>query len=219
MRRFHGCPDTVDLVLVNGGINDVGVATILNPFALVPSLASKIQTACHVGMLQLLRKLSAKFTKPACKILVTGYYTILSDQSDPVGIPRLLALHGIAAPGFIDELDIIDPVIDRREQFNNDSTAQLQIAIADAGDPRIVFVPSGFTDDNAVFAGTPFLFGLDDQLNPQDPVAAQRHVQCNITHNQPLDLPAREQCYRASAGHPNQAGAVQYQEQILAALP
>jgi hypothetical protein len=209
----------VDLVLVNGGINDIGVATILNPFALVPSLASKIQTACHVGMLQLLRKLSAKFTKPACKILVAGYYTILSDQSDPVGIPRLLALHGIAAPGFIDELDIIDPVIDRCEQFNNDSTAQLQIAIADAGDPRIVFVQSGFTDDNAVFAGTPFLFGLDDQLNPQDPVAAQRHVQCNITHNQPLDLPAREQCYRASAGHPNQAGAVQYQEQILAALP
>jgi hypothetical protein len=30
---FADSPDTVDLVLLNGGINDIGVATILNPFA------------------------------------------------------------------------------------------------------------------------------------------------------------------------------------------
>src|SRR5260370_4330752 len=105
--NFTEDPGAVDLVVVNGGINDVGVATILNPFALVPSLSSKIRTACHDGMLLLLRKLSAKFTKPACKILVTGYYTILSDQSDPLGSRRLLALHGIAPPALIHELYII----------------------------------------------------------------------------------------------------------------
>jgi hypothetical protein len=124
----------------------------------------------------------------------------------------------LAAPDFIDEADIIDPVIDRCEEFFADSTAQLQSAIADANDPRIVFVPSGFTEDNAVFAGTPLLFGLDDRLNPQDPGAAQRHAQCDITHSQPLDLVAREQCYRASAGHPNVAGAVKYKDQIMAVI-
>jgi lysophospholipase L1-like esterase len=158
---FANSPDTVDLVLLNGGINDIGVATILNPFALVPPLGSKIKIACHDGMLILLSKVSAKFTKPTCKILVTGYYTIISDQSDPLGVHRLLSLHGIAAPDFIDEADIIDPVIDRCEEFFKDSTAQLQSAIADANDPRIIFVASGFTEDNAVFAGMPHLFGLD----------------------------------------------------------
>jgi lysophospholipase L1-like esterase len=215
---FADSPDTVDLVLLNGGINDVGIATILNPFDLVPPLSSKITAACHDGMLVLLNKVSAKFTKPTCKILVTGYFTILSDQSDPLGVHRLLSLHGIAAPDFIEDAAILDPVFDRCETFFNESTAQLQRAIANANDPRIVFVPSGFTDNNAVFAGTPLLFGLDDQLNPEDPVAAQRHVQCDIAHNQPLDLPARELCYRASAGHPNPAGAMQYKQQILAVL-
>jgi len=216
---FADSPDTVDLVLLNGGINDVGVAAILNPFALVPPLGMRIKIACHDGMLILLRKVSAKFTKPTCKIRVTGYYTIISDQSDPLGVHRLLSIHGIAAPAFIGDEDlIIDPVIDRCEEFFADSTSKLQSAIADANDPRIRFVSSGFTEDNAVFAGTPLLFGLDDHLNPQDPAAAPRHVQCDITHNQPLDILAREQCYRASAGHPNIAGAVKYRDQILAAL-
>ena len=53
---FTNSPEDVDLVLVNGGINDVGVATILNPFALLPSLDSRIKSACHKGMLRYSRK-------------------------------------------------------------------------------------------------------------------------------------------------------------------
>src|SRR5204862_3113181 len=75
---FANSPETVDLVLLDGGINDVGVATILNPLALFPSLASRVHSACHDAMLTLLRKVSAKFTKPSCNTLVTDYYLILS---------------------------------------------------------------------------------------------------------------------------------------------
>ena len=39
--------------------------------------------ACHDGMLVLLNKVSAKFSKASCEILVTGYYPILSAKSDP----------------------------------------------------------------------------------------------------------------------------------------
>ena len=216
---FTDSAGTVDLVLVDGGINDVGVATILNPLAIVPALASRIVIACHDRMLTLLQKVSAKFTKPSCKILVTGYYVIISSQSDPIQIPKMLSVHGIALPEFVPEADFFGLVINRCEQFATDSATQLQNAIRDAHDARITFVPSGFTDANAVFVpGTSLLWGLDDLLNPEDPVAAQRHRQCDITFGQPLEILNREQCYRASAGHPNVAGAAQFAREILSAI-
>jgi hypothetical protein len=217
--NFANSPGSVDLVLVNGGINDVGVATILNPLALVPSLHSRIVAACHDSMLKLLNRVKAKFIKPTCQILVTGYYTILSDQSDPVQVPKMLSLHGIAVPPFVKPATWFDPIFDRCENFFSESTAQLQSAIKDAQDARIQFVASGFTEANAVFVpNTSMLWGLDDDLNPLDPAAPQRHPQCNIAFPQPIDFLHREQCYRASAGHPNIPGAVQYSKQILGAL-
>jgi lysophospholipase L1-like esterase len=217
---YANSPDTVDLVLMNGGINDVGVATILNPF--VPALEAKIAQACHASMFTLLQKVIAKFNKPACKILVTGYYPIFSAKSDPLGIIKALSLFGIAIPPFVDrDLDFINPIFNRCEVFFNDSNQQLQFAIADTHDPRVAFVPSGFTDDNAVFVpGTSLLWGLNltDDLDPLDPVAAQRRPLCNLAHP-PIEVLEREQCYRASAGHPNVQGAAQFSRQILKQLP
>jgi lysophospholipase L1-like esterase len=219
---YANAPDTVDLVLMDGGINDVGVATILNPFALIPPLDVRVIHACHDGMLALLKKVTAKFSKPTCKILVTGYYPVLSALSDPLGVTRLVSLFGIAVPAFLDrDIDFINPILNRCEAFFNDSTQQLQRAIADAGDPRIRFVPSGFTDANSVFVpGTSLLWGLDldDDLSPEDPVAGARHPLCDAAHPDP-QVVERELCYRASAGHPNVQGAVQFSKQILAALP
>jgi lysophospholipase L1-like esterase len=219
---YGNSPDTVDLVIMDGGINDVGVATILNPFALIPPLEVRVTRACHDEMLVLLNNVGAKFSKPTCKILVTGYYPILSAKSDPVGVIKLLSLYGVAIPGFLDnDRDFIDPVLARCEAFFNDSTQQLVQAVADAGDARITFVPSGFTDDNSVFVpNTSLLWGLNlnDDLDPQDPVAAARHPLCDAAHPDPLEALDRELCYRASAGHPNVEGAVQFSKQVLAAL-
>jgi hypothetical protein len=219
---FSDSPDTVDLVLVNGGINDVGVARILNPFDRVPSLDSRIERACYDDMLLLLRKIANRFSKPTCRILVTGYYPIVSRHSDPLGVHRFLSVFGIKAPTFLANSDaILGPVIDRCEKFLLESTSHFQRAVAVTRDPRISFVSSAFTDENAIFVpGTTCLFGLDidELLSPEDPVANERKVQCDIAHGDPLDLPARELCYRASAGHPNQAGAIKYKTQILAAF-
>jgi hypothetical protein len=82
-------------------------------------------------------------------------------------------------------------------------------------------VASGFTDDNAVFAGDALLWGLNDDLSPEDPVARERIPECNVIFPNELD-PAeffeREKCHRASAGHPNVNGANQFKNQIMAAL-
>jgi len=112
-----------------------------------------------------------------------------------------------------------DLVVNRCVEFFNLSNTDLQQAVNDAHDPHTSFVPSGFTAANSAFvSGTTFLFGLDDHLNPEDPVAALRRTQCNAAFSPP-QIAEREKCYRASAGHPNSSGAIQYKNQILAAMP
>jgi len=150
---------------------------------------------------------------------VTGYYTIFSAKSNPLCLPLLMGLHGLAVPGFTAHLALVNPVVARCEQFFTQSASDIQVAIADAKDPRISFVGSGFTDVNAIFVpGTGFLWGLNALLQPEDPVANQRRPQCDQVFPNPLEIAPREQCYRASAGHPNVAGARQYAGQILKAL-
>ena len=215
-------PERVDVILVNGGINDVGVATILNPLARIPSLDARIETACYTQMSGLLRAVATKFSAPGSQILLLGYYAILSAASDPRGVAGMLAMHGVAMQDFGNEtLDVVASVTDRCEQFYRASNACFERAVAAVGDPRIRFVDSGFTAANAAFAGdTAYLWGLDlaDALDPVDPVAAERHTLCEIAHPHPTDLLARELCFRASAGHPNVSGAAQYYRQIMAAL-
>jgi hypothetical protein len=217
---FCESPETINLVLMNGGMNDVGVSTILNPSA--PPLDQAIVSACHDGMLSLLEKVCEKFSGSNCKIVVAGYYPILSPKSHPLGTIKLLSIYSIRRPEFIvDDADFINPVVGRCEQFFRQSNAQLQRAVADAADARIRFVPSGFSDDNSVFVpGTSLLWGLDlDGMKPQDPVAAQRRPLCDMAHPGALELPSRELCYRASAGHPNVRGAEQFSVQILKEFP
>lgn len=212
-------PETADLVILNGGINDVGVSRILNPLAVIPSLQNRVEEACHKGMLHLLRVATAAFTKAGCRVLVTGYYTILSDQSDPLQIPDLLGLYGTAVSGFMAEADFFDLLSDRCEEFFQRSEDALRAAVADAADPRIRFVSSGFTAGNAIFVpGTTLLWGLTSGLDPQDPKAAARRAECDLTFDQPADFLRRQQCYRASTGHPNVDGAKQYAAKICAVL-
>ena len=82
----------------------------------------------------------------------------------------------------------------------------------------MTFVPSPFTEDNSVFAGAPWLFGLTSELEAQDEVAGPRERSCDLYFNNPLDFVSREQCYRASAGHPNVAGAKQIGDAIIGVL-
>jgi hypothetical protein len=62
-------------------------------------------------MLLLLKKLRPKFTKSTYKIVVTGYYPIVSRLSNPLGVHKLLGLFGIRAPEFLTDPDILpEPV-------------------------------------------------------------------------------------------------------------
>ena len=70
----------IDLVILDGGANDVGIFTIMNPGASDPALSAAITAACFTGMGTLLARVRATF--PGAAIVVTGYYPIVSTESD-----------------------------------------------------------------------------------------------------------------------------------------
>jgi hypothetical protein len=219
---FPGDPAEVAVVLVNGGINDVDIRNILNPLLPLQALSDLTREHCLDSMRVLLTGVVQRFPAPQTHIVVTSYYPILSHDSKPFGIPLLLESEGVFVPRAAANLPAAqNPIVQRCLQFWNESTQCLQQAVADvnAANPpaRIIFVDPGFRERNAVFADDPWLFGLQFGLLPEDEVIAPRHGSCNAAIP-PLDFLAREQCYRASAGHPNVKGAAQYATAIKQAL-
>jgi len=169
-------------------------------------------------MKTLLETVSSTFTGREAQILVTGYFPILSHESEPLRASLLLAVHGISFTSQLAFHDIVlDKIVSLCLQFWNDSTAFLRQAVLEHGDSRVAFVSAPFTEQNAVFASAPWLWGVNADLSAQDEVIAGRRAACNARY--PLiDVVDREACYRASAGHPNGTGAQQFANAILAAV-
>jgi hypothetical protein len=71
-------------------------------------------------------RLTRQISKATCRILVLGYYPILSPMSDPLGVTKLVSLFGIAKPPFLKKEEekehFINPVIWPCEAFFADST-------------------------------------------------------------------------------------------------
>lgn len=88
MGPTQGDPNLVDLIVVDGCINDVGVVNVLDPRINDNDLHGRILGACGVPELTLLSSLHNTYKN--AKIVVTGYFKIASNQSD------LALLNGLA---------------------------------------------------------------------------------------------------------------------------
>jgi len=220
LQQCSAAPDTgVNLVILNGGINDIDIRYILNPFTERDDLADTTRRFCGKDMAVLLDRALTRF--PAARIVVTSYYPVLSPASH-VGLldDFMLTLGLPIAPltRLIDDNVIYDRIVSNCELFFTESTTALQGAIdaANAQAPgRVGFAAPPFTEDNAALASKAWLFGIKGDLSPEDPVAAARQASCDKCTD---DFLRREQCYRASCGHPNLTGAQQFASAILAAL-
>jgi hypothetical protein len=210
---FDDHPETADLVIVNGGINDLDVRTIISPLTDIQDLQDKITQYCYQDMMFLLGQVSAKFTSATTRIIVTSYFPILSAKSDPLRLPKLLSLHGIDIDPLVTAIGgfVFNKILRQCQMFFDRSNASLLAAVsaanANGGAGRIAFAEVPFTDDNCVFAPQAWLWGLADDLSPEDEVAGTRHQSCDIDES---DIIRRLTCYRASAGHPNLEGAAQF---------
>src|SRR5439155_9307308 len=136
---------SVRIILLNGGINDVNIRVILFPLTKSEYLSRQIQRYCHDDMRSLLYQIAAKFSHPEAVIIVTGYYPIVSPESDPFSVEKYLNALCITIPIFMDRGPVLDRVVKNSMQFWQESTQCLRAAVDDVnqnsgGQPRIRFV-------------------------------------------------------------------------------
>jgi beta-glucosidase/6-phospho-beta-glucosidase/beta-galactosidase/lysophospholipase L1-like esterase len=217
---FTDSPETVDLVLVNGGLNDINVRTVLNPTTTPPALAGLIEQRCHKDMTILLREIVRKF--PAATIAVTGYFPMVTADSNTGLLEPLLVAAGIAIlglPGGFIAVQAKPTIVKNCRILYEESTAKLAAAVDEVNDdldaPRIVFANPAFTSRNAALAPEAWLFGINGDTTPQDNIVASPRAEACVVNATRTDV---EMCKRASMGHPNAIGAQKYAEAILAAI-
>lgn len=222
---YKGDAATVPVVMVDGGINDIDIRTILNPFTDPSDLTSDIHQYCYQDMGFLLAQVKLRF--PAAKIVVSSYFPILSSASNLDLLAPMVESLGAPLPAIFNDVvaspddPIVGKILSLCGQFWRESTQALSKSVSDVNigpGPRCFFANVPFTENNSVFAPQAWLNGVGPapDFAPQDEVAAARHPQCDAAF--PNDLAARFLCYRASAGHPNPTGAQQYAQAILQAI-
>jgi hypothetical protein len=224
--RDDPSPGDVDLVVVAGGINDVGVNTILDPTTGYQDLRRSTEHHLYSTVRELLLTIVETF--PDAEVLVAGYYPLLTDESEP---PQLEAFEEILG---VDELTPGDyPVVgalwDRIEAnaefFHRYQLWMLTRAVADVNDwdldTSVTFVHPGFSPENGIWGDRAMMFG---PLN-QDPARNVRVPACHRVHGTnaaysgtPFEVLFNTElvrCEIASTGHPNQEGARRYAETAL----
>lgn len=223
LERATDDPDQASVVIVDGGINDVSVTTILSPFTSKKHLRNVTRQYCYEDLKFLLTQMLARYQSAKTQIVVTSYFPIFSSMSDFGEVLTYLPALAIAPP--TDLLAAADRhafalrSVQLALLFWHQSRARLKSAVADIGSERVLFADVPYQEENAMFAPNPWLFNVhlkDGRLAPEDDVIAARHEQCVRCHpNDPFGVFA---CSLASAGHPNHAGADQFAKTILQVL-
>lgn len=230
-------PADVDLVLLDGCINDVGVMNILNPDASDQAIATLTQQNCGPGVMDArLSRVHALY--PNARILLTGYFPIVSNLSDITAVAVLMtnvgALSAAVAPLFGVPIDPLTGVVagavasevlrskavSHSNTFHAVSTALLTTSVVTANSHlagnRIRFVPIPFAPLNAYAAPDTWLWLVPTPgipiSNAKDEVFEQRVRACTAVPNMPPS------CIPASMGHPNVKGAQAYADAITASL-
>jgi lysophospholipase L1-like esterase len=218
---YEGPVEDVDVVILDGGINDMNSFILSNPFLDKDDLQEKIIQHFYSDMLALLDAATARFTGPNTKFVVTGYYQILSTYSDRLRVPHFIRMHGIHLEDVLLELGdlVLDKIFSQHALFAEQSAINLRRAVDETnqklGGSPVRFALAPFGPQNSALAPDAWIFGINDDLTPEDPFAADRHALCDRDET---DLIQRGMCYVASLGHPNVTGAQKFAAAILDAL-
>lgn len=216
LHRQALAPADIDLILVDGGTCDLGISKLAEPWRSTLEIATGGQHAGEL-MMGLLRLLLATF--PNARIVVSGYYPVISTLSGANGIKALLATYGLlAAVGDI-AFDLVRHKLAQISTVWADSSTQaLRRAVqkingeqARVGLPqRAVFAPITFSPDNCLEGAHTLLW----QTGQDDPQYAHRVAVC------PPSMPLLDklECDLGSLAHPNIQGAQTYASAIVAVL-
>ena len=219
-------PELIDLVLMDGCINDVEVLTIINPATTNDELANVTQQYCGNEMTSLIRKVRER--APQAAIVVTGYYQVIGPDSDALALRVLEITRGL----LLDEVDasILSELVEQAATFRDVAHQSIQVAIetvsTESGTTDIVFADPEFGPENAAFAPDTWLWGVTEdspafqsvalglELFPEDPMFEMRLEDCFRSDAIGDGLT----CVYASMGHPNPDGARAYADAVVRAL-
>jgi hypothetical protein len=212
--------DSINLIVLDSGVNDIRVTTILDPLCPPRKIEKLVEIYCHQHMVMLLECLSAKFKN--AKIIIIGYYQILTEESEAGYIHVLLkALRKVPANGIADIIiGIFERPLKRRILVNCETFAtRAKAAFEQSAEQlnrqlaanRVFVVPAPIETEHAALSADPWLFGINDDLSPQDTMAKIRAEECRCAEKR-VEVVI---CDKASAGHPNHKGSKAYAEAMF----
>ncbi len=229
--KTHGA----DLIMLTGGITDISVSKLLDPFGDNKKLPPMIEKYCRDDMFDVIEH--AAVNHPNALIAVVGYFPILSPKTtgsrlfnnwlESMSFPRALkpiANNSVIRPIFFSRLR--RKGISRSRIWFDQSNRCLQEAVdklnAAYAAPRAVFIKSPITEDTCLETPASLLFKMDKKGVVEDPLYRERAADCSkalreLKKTTGIDYPVRL-CEIAAVGHPNHAGSRAYAEAIKTSL-
>jgi len=233
--KATGISNGADLIMLTGGITDISVENVLDPFADNKKLSPLIEKYCRDHVFDVLEH--AATLHPNAIIVIVGYFPMVSPKSsksrmfndwlESMSFPRPLkplANNGVVRPLFFNRLG--KKAITRSRIWFDESNKNLQAAVdklnAKYDRPRAIFVKSPITEDTCIETPNSLLFKMGKNGVVEDPLYRTRSAECEsalpeLKRSTGIDYPVRS-CKIAGLGHPNPAGARAYAEAIKATI-
>jgi lysophospholipase L1-like esterase len=246
--RSYADPARVDLVIVDGCINDLDARRLLNAVNTPDGIRELAQQKCGPPMEALLGRITRTFSN--AHVIVTGYYPILSERTDSDLFMRALAKRFYTGTAPMNDKQLRARLIEISRQWYEGSNQMLAIAAsrvdaqlaAQGLRQRALFAEVGFLPENSFAAPQSRLWGFDASwlrkllviftlgrvtLKTNDEQRNQRDTSCKETFKPPAGETKEQKevrlnrimlCRLAAIGHPNRKGAQIYADAIARQL-
>ena len=242
--RSYADPGRVDLVMVDGCINDLDARRLLNAANTADRIGELAQQKCGLPVEVLLSRIATSF--PNAHVIVTGYYPILSEKTANDFFMRSMFKRLYTGSAPMDDKELRARLVEISRAWYQSSNRMLAAAtkkvdaqLASKGSrQRALFAEVGFLPEHSFAAPQSRLWGFDASvfrkllviltlgrvtLNTNDERRSQRSASCNdilrrsageTKDQKSLRENRLMRCRLAAIGHPNRKGASMYAEAI-----
>jgi lysophospholipase L1-like esterase len=233
-----------DLIIVDGGLNDVDVHYVFNPNTAPADVTKAATQHCGPDMVKLLGTIRDRFTIGGLlpQVFVLTYYPIVSSKSvfpsllkagavlgwEAISPPNPPPANGLVASQTEHHLSVQQSIAAklvansmafRTASLNAHTMAVATANAVDSGSHFVLIDPQISESESAFTSPMPLIWGLDKDIKPEDPVLPDRIVYCDLELKQYMHgILDAGICRRASVGHPNVAGASRYADVMFATL-
>ena len=242
--HLYANPGQVDLVIVDGCINDLDTRRLLNAANTTAAIRELAEQKCGAPAEALLARIAGSF--PNAHMIVTGYYPIFSEKTSNDFFMRALSKRLYTGSAPMNDKELRARLIELSRAWYEVSSRMLAAAtlkvdaqLAAKGlRQRAVYAESIFLPEHSFAAPQSRLWGFDASalrkllviltlgrvtLNTNDERRSQRSASCNQIFKRPAGETAVQEkarqdrialCRLAAIGHPNRKGAQMYAEAI-----